>query len=161
MALAPPVIEYRREFEFPVTPAALWAAIEDTEAFESWWPWLREFTIEGGSLRTGSVLRGVVVPPLPYRMRVQVELVRCRRPNLIDARVHGDLEGDARLRLHRIAGGTRAEVAWKVEMMQRSMRLASRLAHPVLVRAHNVVVEVTVSGFRRQLAAAERDRTGA
>jgi carbon monoxide dehydrogenase subunit G len=158
--LPPPVIEYRREFDFPVTPAELWAAIEDAEEFESWWPWLREFTIEGGSLRTGSVLRGVVVPPLPYRMRLRVELVRCRRPSLIDALVYGDLEGEAQLRLSRIGDGTRAEVAWRLEMMQRPMRLASRVARPLLVRAHDVVVEVTVSGFRRQLAAAERGRTG-
>jgi len=152
VVLAPPVIEYRHEFDFAVTPVELWAAIEDAEAFESWWPWLRDFTIEGGSLRTGSVLRGAVVPPLPYRMRLEVELVRCRRPSLIDALVHGDLEGDAHLRFRRIGGGTRAEVDWRLEMMQRPMRIASRVAHPLLVRAHDVVVEVTVSGFRRHLA---------
>lgn len=131
----------------------MWAAIEDSEAFEAWWPWLREFTIVGGSLRTGSVLRGVVVPPVPYRMRIEVDLLRCRRPHLIDAAVHGDLEGEAQLRFRRSDTGTRAEVAWQLEMMQRPMRIASRVAHPLLVRAHDAVVEVTVSSFRRQLVA--------
>jgi hypothetical protein len=36
-------------------------------------------------------------------------------------------------------------------MMQRPMRIASRLAHPLLVKAHDVVVDVTVAGFRRHL----------
>jgi uncharacterized protein YndB with AHSA1/START domain len=156
---SPPVIEYRREFEFPVKPAELWAAIDDTDAFESWWPWLRGFTIEGGSLRTGSILRGVVVPPVPYRMRLEVEIVRSRRPSLIDAAVRGDLVGDAHLRLRRSETGTCVEVAWNVEMMQRPMRLASRVARPLLLRAHEVVVEVTVSGFRRRLVAIAGDRT--
>jgi carbon monoxide dehydrogenase subunit G len=148
-----PVIEYQREFDFAVTPAELWATIEDAEEFESWWPWLREFSIDGGSLKTGTVMHGVVVPPLPYRMRVDVELVRCRRPNLIDALVHGDLKGEAKLRLRRADGGTgtRANVSWRIEMMQRPMRIASRLAHPLLVKAHDVVVDVTVAGFRRHL----------
>jgi carbon monoxide dehydrogenase subunit G len=149
-----PVIEYEREFDFPVTPAQLWAAIEDAERFERWWPCLREFRIDGGSLKTGAVMHGVVVPPVPYRMRVDVELVRCRRPSLIDALVHGDLKGEAKLRLHAAGDGTgtRAKVMWRIEMMQRPMRIASRVAHPLLVKAHDVVVDVTVAGFRRHLA---------
>ena len=139
--------------DFPVSPTEMWASIEDAEAFEAWWPWLREFTIEGGSLRTGSVLRGVVVPPIPYRMRIEVDLLRCRRPHLIDAAVHGDLEGEAQLRFRRSDPGTRAEVSWRLEMMQRPMRIASRVARPLLVRAHDAVVESTVSGFRRHLVA--------
>jgi carbon monoxide dehydrogenase subunit G len=150
----PPVIEYEHAFDFAVTPAELWATIEDVEEFERWWPWLRDFSIDGGVLKTGAVMHGAVVPPLPYRMRVDVELIRCRRPGLIDALVHGDLEGEAELRFRPGDGGmgTRVEVAWRVEMMQRPMRIASRLAHPLLVKAHDVVVEVTVRGFRRELA---------
>jgi carbon monoxide dehydrogenase subunit G len=148
-----PIVEYRRTFEFPVSPADMWTAIEDSEVFEAWWPWLREFTIVGGSLRAGSVMKGVVVPPIPYRMRIEIDLVRCRRPHLIDAAVHGDLEGEAELRFRRSEIGTRAEVSWRLEMMQRPMRIANRVARPLLVRAHDAVVEVTVSSFRRHLVA--------
>jgi len=91
---------------------------------------------------------------VPYRMRVDVELVRCRRPSLIDAIVLGDLKGTAKLRLRATDGGsgTRVSVSWRIEMMQRAMRIASRVAHPLLVKAHDVVVDVTVAGFRRHLA---------
>lgn len=151
VAVVPPLIEYQRVFEFDVTPAMLWSAIEQTDRFERWWPWLRDFTLDGGSLKTGAALHGVVVPPLPYRMTVDIELVSCRRPSAIDALVHGDLEGKARLRLRRSGAGTRAEVAWTVEMMQRPMRIASRFAYPLMVWGHDRVVDMTVAGFRRYL----------
>ncbi len=36
-------------------------------------------------------------------------------------------------------------------MMQRPMRLADRVAHPLLQWGHDRVVDVTVTGFRRHL----------
>jgi hypothetical protein len=45
-----PVIAYQRAFEFAVSSAELWAAIEDVEAYERRWPWLRDFGLESGSL---------------------------------------------------------------------------------------------------------------
>lgn len=147
---SPPVVELRRSFDFAVPPPELWRSIEHFEHFETWWPFLRDLTVDGG-LQTGSVLRGVVRPPVPYRMRLEILLQRCRRPSLIDALVHGDLEGEAHLRFHRHEGGTRAEVTWTVEMMQPSMRLANLLARPLLLTAHDAVVELTVASFRRHL----------
>jgi len=96
-------------------------------------------------------LHGVVVPPLPYRMRIRVELLRCEAPVAIDAVIGGDLEGPARLRVHPDGGGSRVEVAWTVEMMQRPMRLASRFGRPLLQWGHDRVVDTTVSGFGRRL----------
>lgn len=150
-----PVFVYRREFEFPLPPEELWERLENVDQFERWWPWLREFRLEGDTLATGSVLHGVVVPPLPYRMRIRVELTRCEPPDRIDADIGGDLEGGARLDLRPDGAGSRVEVAWAVEMMQRPMRLASRFGWPLLQWGHDRVVESTVAGFRRRLEAAD------
>jgi hypothetical protein len=149
-----PVIEYRRAFDFGLAPADLWASIERVDQFERWWPWLQEFRMEGESLAAGSVLYGVVAPPLPYRMRIRVELTRCEAPNAIDAVIGGDLEGLAWLRVHSEGDRSRIEVAWTVEMMQRPMRLASRFGLPLLQWGHDRVVDTTVAGFRRRLASA-------
>lgn len=146
-----PVIEYRKEFGFDVSPSDLWEAIEHSDRFEDWWSWLEEFRLDGSCLEQGATLRGVVSPPLPYRMQVSVELIRCERPERIDALVHGDLEGEARLRMRPAPSGARVDVAWTIEMMQRPMRLASRLAHPVLQWGHDRVVDMTVAGFRRHV----------
>ncbi|MHB1446249.1 MAG: SRPBCC family protein [Acidimicrobiales bacterium] len=149
---SPYIIDYTGSFLFPVPPEALWSAIEDMEHFEGWWGWLSEFKLDGDGLRSGSVLHGVVSPPVPYRMTVRVELEHCVQPRLIEATVHGDLEGRARLALDAEAGGTRANVSWRIEMTQRRMRLAALLTGPLLRWGHDRVVETTVRAFRRQLA---------
>jgi hypothetical protein len=149
-----PVIQFRRAYDFATTPDAFWDAIQEVDEFKKWWSWLDDFRLEGDTLEAGSVLTGVVAPPLPYRMRIRVELVRCEPRNFIDAVVHGDLEGVARLEMRANDGGTSAEVAWTVEMMQRPMRLASRFAHPLLQWGHDQVVDITVAGFRRRLESA-------
>ena len=151
----PPVFAYRRSFGFPLPPAALWARIERVDQFENWWPWLQELRLEGETLAPGSVLSGVVVPPLPYRMRIRVELSRCEPPERIDAIVTGDLQGPAQLRIRPDGAGSIVEVAWTIEMMQRPMRLASRVGRPLLQWGHDRVVEITVAGFRRRLDAAD------
>jgi carbon monoxide dehydrogenase subunit G len=150
-----PVFDYRREYEFALAPAAMWERMEHLDQFERWWPWLQEYRLEGGGLAPGSVLHGVVVPPLPYRMRIRVELTKCERPEVIDAIIGGDLEGEAHLRIRADGTRSRVEVAWTVEMMQRSMRLASRFGRPLLQWGHDRVVESTVAGFRRRLESAD------
>ena len=86
------------------------------------------------------MLSGVVAPPLPYRMRIEVELTDCQPPNSIEALIHGDLEGEGSVVMRSHGTGTIVEVAWTVEMMQRPMRLADRFAHPLLQWGHDRVV---------------------
>jgi uncharacterized protein YndB with AHSA1/START domain len=147
----PTIIDYRRRFPFEVTPEELWEAISEPGRFESWWGWLGKLRVEGDGLADGTVLTGTVSPPVPYRMRVTVRLERCERPAHIDASVDGDLRGTAQLHLRPTATGTDAEVAWRIEMMQRPMRLAARVAAPLLRFGHDRVVDMTVHGFRRHL----------
>ncbi len=138
-----------------MSPPELWDVIGEVDQFEGWWPWLEEFRLEGDSLKEGAVLHGVIAPPLPYRMRIQIELTRCEPPRRIEALIHGDLEGEASLDLRARGTGSGVEVAWTVEMIQRPMRLADRMAHPFLQWGHDRVVEITVAGFRRRLGSAD------
>jgi hypothetical protein len=154
VAEPPAVIEFHKQFRFAVPPEVVWHSIERTNDFERWWAWLGEFHLDSPGLQTGAVLAGVVTPPLPYRMRVEVVLEKCVKPELIDAAVHGDLEGSAHLNLVSESGGTLATVAWTIEMMQRPMRLADRVAHPLLRWGHDRVVDATVAGFRRNVEVA-------
>jgi hypothetical protein len=151
VASSPYVIDYRGTFDFALPPEAMWNVLEHSERFEGWWGWLHEFRLVGGGLRAGSVLKGLVSPPVPYEMRVDVLLDACTRPEQIDASISGDLVGDAHLHLAPDGSGTRADVAWTVEMTQRPMRVAARLAPPLLRWGHDRVVEATVNGFRRNL----------
>jgi len=153
---SPYVIDYRGRFGFDVAPSQLWASIERGERFESWWSWLGDFRLDGERLEVGAVMHGVVSPPVPYRMRVRVVVERCVPCRSVDAAVHGDIEGDARLVMEPAGGGTAVEVQWTIEMMQRAMRMAARVAHPLLRWGHDRVVEATVDGYRRHVE--ERSR---
>ena len=62
------VVEYDGTFMFPVCVSRLWASLADFDHFASWWGWLQEFSVDGSGLEPGTVLHGLVAPPLPYRM---------------------------------------------------------------------------------------------
>ena len=151
MSEPPSVIDFQGQFRFAVPPAVVWASIEQTDDFERWCGWLGDFHLDGSGLQAGSVLVGIVAPPLPYRMRVRVVLEDCVKPESINATVHGDLEGTAHLTLLSDHDSTIVTAAWTIEMMQRSMRLADRVAHPLLRWGHDRVVDATVESFRRNL----------
>jgi hypothetical protein len=89
--------------------------------------------------------------------RIGIELTRCEKPGIIEASVHRDLEGEASIALSRQGVGTHVEVAWTLEMMQRPMRLADRMAHPALRRGHDHIVENTVAEFRSRLGVPGQD----
>jgi hypothetical protein len=146
------VIEYDATFRFAVPVAELWATMAEFDCFSTWWSWLREFSIEGEGLQRGTVMHGVVAPPVPYRMRLDVVLGECEPERRVTAFVHGDLEGAAQLALDGDDAETLVRAAWTIEMMQRRMRIAARVAPSLLRWGHDRVVDATVDGFRRHLA---------
>ena len=75
----PCVIDYHGEFAFPIRPEQFWACLERVERFEKQVGWLSEFRLEGNGLETGSVLWGVITPPLPYRIFATREPQRSSR----------------------------------------------------------------------------------
>ena len=152
MASSPYVFDYHERFALDAPVEQVWAAIERLDLFPTWWTWLRDFHHEGGGLVDGAWLHGVVVPPVPYRLRLQVQLTRCTPPGAIDAAVEGDLRGAAHLTLAADGAGSTATLQWSVEMMQRPMRLACLVARPLLVWGHNRVVEMALVSFRQRLA---------
>jgi hypothetical protein len=105
---------------------------------------LQNLTIEAPGLRDGSVLHGTITPPLPFRIQLTIDFEQCVFPCLIVATVHGDLEGEARLSLMADGHRTRAELRWTIEMMQRPLRALARVAHPVLRRGHDTVVQAAI-----------------
>ena len=158
MAASGNEMRYVGRAHFDASPPVVWSAMEEIDQFEHWWSWLGSLRLEGDGLRAGSVIYGTVSPPLPYRMQVRVELGRCVPNQLVDATVHGDLEGVAHLSMEPAGAGTAVEMTWTVEMTQRRMRVAARFAYPLLRWGHDRVVEATVRGFRQHVQdLSERD----
>jgi carbon monoxide dehydrogenase subunit G len=152
VADSPYVFEYAETFVFAASPERVWGVLERFETLAATWPWLRELRVEGAGLQPGTVVRGVVRPPLPYRMRLVVVLDEGVPDSCITASVHGDLEGRAHIAFDGDGTETRADVSWTIEMMQPAMRVAARLAPRVLQWGHDHVVAATVNALRRILA---------
>ena len=149
-------MEYEGTFIFPVSVARLWETLLQVDQFTSWWSWLQDFCVDGTVLGPGSVLHGIVAPPVPYRMQIDVVLEDWVVEQRIAALVDGDLEGPATLAFEGDGAESRVHAAWALEMMQRPMRIAARVAYPLLRWGHDRVVDATVDGLRRQLAAGGR-----
>jgi hypothetical protein len=146
-------VDYRGEFWFPVGPNELWETIERFDRFETWWAWLRNFGADSDGLVAGNMLHGTVVPPLPYRLRLDIRLERCLRPHLVEATIDGDLRGSAEIRLEPVDDGTRVAVAWSLDMMSPPLRAAALVAYPLMRWGHDKVVEMAVAGFRQRALA--------
>lgn len=143
-------IDYRGAFWFPVGPNELWETIERFDRFESWWAWLREFRADTERLVAGNVLHGMVIPPVPYRLRLDIGLEASERPQVVEARIDGDVRGFAVMRLEPVDHGTQVTVVWSMDMVSRPLRLAARLAYPLMRWGHDRVVEMAVAGFRQR-----------
>jgi hypothetical protein len=85
-------------------PETVWSLINSVEHYRSWWPWLRQF--EAGGLSVGDEWRCTVQPPVPYLVRFRVVIDHVERPSLVQAKVHGDVVGDATLTLEPAAAET-------------------------------------------------------
>jgi hypothetical protein len=153
------VMVHEGRHRLDASPEEVWDAMGRLDRFEGWWGWLSAFSVSGDGLVPGSVLEGVVSPPIPYRMRVRVTIGRCIPAREVEAVVSGDLAGPARLELERDGPdgtGTLARTWWELEMRQWPMRMACRVGKPMLRFAHDRVVDMTVAGFRRQIAQISR-----
>jgi uncharacterized protein YndB with AHSA1/START domain len=147
--------QYDRTFDFPVSPDVLWAALNDTKHFPEWWPWLRAFDAAG--ITPGTAAACAVRGPLPYTLEFLVHIERVVAGRAIETRVTGDLEGPARLEVDGADGASTARLTWSVELRLPFLSVASRVARPVLVWAHDRVVSTGVEQFRERALAPLRN----
>jgi hypothetical protein len=143
-------IDYRGAFWFPVGPDELWQTIERFDRFESWWDWLRDFHTDSDRLVAGNVLHATVVPPVPWRLSMDIRLETSQRPHVLEAVLAGDVGGSAMIRLEPDHDGTRVGAAWSLELLSRPLRLGALVAYPLMRWGHDRVVETAVAGFRRR-----------
>jgi hypothetical protein len=139
---------YDRTFDFAVSRDALWDAINDTEQFPHWWPWLRSFDATGEKLLPGTAAQCAVRAPLPYTLTFEVRIERVVPGESIDTVVSGDLVGPARLEVGGDDEASFARLAWSVELRLPFLSVASRIARPMLLWAHDRVVATGVEQFR-------------
>jgi hypothetical protein len=143
----PGAFEYDRRFEFAVSPEAFWSTVARTDRYPEWWTWLREFESDG--LRDGAHTACVIQAPLPYALRVTIDVERTVPPVLVETRVSGDLDGPARLEIAPTPQGCAARLVWSLELREPWLARLARFTRPVLTWAHDRVISSGVRQFER------------
>lgn len=153
----PATFDYDRRFAFAVSPETFWDTVSQTECYPDWWTWLREFESDG--LHEGSHTECVIRAPLPYALRVSIDVERTVHPERVETRVSGDLDGPARLEISPTTSGCAARLVWSLELREPWLARLARFTRPVLAWAHDRVID---SGVRRfeQVALSEAPPSG-
>ena len=95
-----------------------------------------------------------MVSPLPHRISIAVELTHVVRHEVIEARVHRDLQGSGRLAARDHAGGgTEVELTWSVEPSSRILQTLVRFSGPFVRWTQDWAVRAAVAGVKRKLNA--------
>jgi Polyketide cyclase / dehydrase and lipid transport len=145
----PSPFRFDRSWHFGLGPAELWATLAQTDRYRAWWPWLREFRLDGGgdALTTGAVAHVVIQAPLPYQLRCTIRVDDATATERLATRVGGDLTGPAHLELRASEDGTDARLAWELELRAPVLRSLAIVARPAMAWAHDRIVERGLAQF--------------
>ncbi len=138
-----------------VPPKKFWVALEQTDQFTHWWPWLKQFDSEG--MKEGDRSRVTVKSPLAYEIHFDLEVTESRPPGLLRVGVDGDIRGGAVLELSEASpatnvsgtASTHIRLVFEVEVCRKLLRALSLPAHPVLAWGHDHVMHSGMRRFRR------------
>jgi hypothetical protein len=143
---APPGgITSEHSYELPIGREAVWELISDMGGYRTWWSWLRTFDAAG--LIEGEEWRCMVQPPLPYLVRFKVKIEEVKAPQLVRARVSGDVVGMATLEFHENGTGCLASLSSTLAPGNSTLRLVSRLAAPIARFGHDWVLDTGARQF--------------
>ncbi|HET7481363.1 MAG TPA: SRPBCC family protein [Actinomycetota bacterium] len=147
---SPYVVDYRGTFEIPLPTEESWSLLQATERYEKWWPWMRDLRIDGDGLARDSTFSFRVVSPLPYRMRLRVSVTEVAERGAT-ATIDGDLKGSGGIELDETGSGTSVTLRWRVEVVHPQMRVAARIARPVLRWGQTWAIQAALRGFLRDV----------
>ena len=134
-----------RRYRFALQPDALWSALDATDDYRRWWPWLRTFEADG--LRAGDRWSCAVRPPLPYTLQFAIHLDDVEPPRLITAHITGDIAGDARVEIAPDLGGCDVRLTSRLAPGNRAFAVFARVARPVVRRGHDWVLDTGAAQF--------------
>jgi uncharacterized protein YndB with AHSA1/START domain len=140
---------FRTQWRIAASPDAVYAALDDVASYPQWWPEVRE-TVQlsqtSGQLRCRSLLPYDLVMVLAREIEDPVARV-------LRARLDGDLRGSSQWTVSADGDGTLAVFDEDVVVAKSAVRLAGRLARPVLTFNHDRMMRSGERGLRRHLGA--------
>lgn len=143
---------FRTRWTLRADPDAVYEALADVEGYRAWWPQVRE------GIATGEGSGDLVIrSKLPYDLRVHLQQRR-RDPaaRVLEARLTGDIEGDATWRVEPLPAPAEASSAAyfteDVEARASMLRRLAPLARPAFIANHTAMMRDGQRGLARFLA---------
>jgi hypothetical protein len=152
----PAPFDFDRTWVFDVPVERLWAAVADTSRFPEWFPWLDEADL--GPLEEGTTAHFTVNPPLPYKLRLRVDVLHVVPGMSVEGEVHGDVAGPARLEVGEHPVGSLARLVWSLRVRRPMLTAAERVARPLMLWGHDAVVSRGLDRFSAVLGATTTPR---
>ena len=139
-------------WDLPVAPEAVYATLRDIASYPRWWREIRRASrIDGESCAL--VCRSL----LPYDLAFSVHQARVdERALVLEAQLHGDLEGVSRWTLAGASGRCRARFEEDVVVHKALLRALEPIARPALRANHSLMMRSGERGLRDYLRATKR-----
>jgi hypothetical protein len=131
-----------------VGPDVVWSAIQRTDRYRTWWPWLRGFEADG--FEEGAVWRCVVQPPLPYSLRFTITLDTVVDGESAWATVDGEITGKASLTVDADRQGSTIRLVSDLAPASPLLKGFALAARPLVVWGHDWVLDRGASQFRQR-----------
>ena len=138
---APRRNRYRFEtrWQIDASPDEIFQVLTDHEHLSEWWPSVYrrvETRARGGPDGVGRILSLETQGWLPYRLRWNLRVVGCRRPESLSLVAWGDLEGGGTWTLDGTGESTTVRYVWEVAARKPLLRRLSFLLRPIFVLNH-------------------------
>lgn len=126
----------------------------EADQWPAWWKGLEGVVLlepATGPHQVGSLRRFTWKGVLPYRLAVEMRLVRAEPMRILESRASGELEGTGLWRFSQSPQGTIASYDWNVRTTKPWMNQAAAVARPLFVLNHNIVMRRGEAGLIRHL----------
>ena len=141
-----------RAYPLDDPPAVVWQALEQVDGYQRWWPWLQRF--DAHVLSEGARWTARIRVPVPWSLRIELELHDVRAPTSVRAVVTGDVEGTAALTVEPAEMGSVIRVRSELAPRHRLLQVLHQGVPSVSRRMHDHVIDTAFRQF------ADRDRRG-
>ena len=134
---------------------AVFQTIWDSPRWPEWWPGVvSSVELEpGDGDGAGSLHRYQWKSWLPYRITFDMRTVLVQRPERLEGRAHGDLEGTGRWWILAAGDLTIVVYDWQVRTTKRWMNIVAPIARPIFAYNHDFVMRHGGRGLARRLKA--------
>lgn len=146
---------FRTEWQIGAPRDAVFDALHASEHWPEWWEGLEDVVKleEGDGEGRGSLGRYVWRSLTGYRLAFDMRITRVERPQVMEGRATGDLDGTGAWRLHDAADGTAVTFEWRVRTTRWWMNVLAPVARPLFRWNHDRLMRNGGEGLARRLGA--------